>query len=69
MIHESPVCLDSRHYRRSQPRTCDAFPDRIPDEIWIYVDPHRKPFPGDHGIQFEPIDQPADPDRVRSRRL
>ena len=56
MIHEPPVCLLCPHYRRSQFRTCDAFPDRIPDEIWVYVDPHKKPFPGDSGIQFEPVE-------------
>ncbi len=60
MIHESPVCLECQHnHRNSGFRICDAFPDRIPDEIWVYVNPHKKPFPGHHGIQFEPIEQPT----------
>jgi hypothetical protein len=33
-------------------RTCRAFPDGIPDEIWMGRNNHHKPYPGDHGIQF-----------------
>jgi hypothetical protein len=36
---------------------CDAFPEGIPDEIILGGDKHRRAFPGDHGIQFEPIDE------------
>lgn len=32
---------------------CDAFPDGIPNEIDTGKNRHRKPFPGDGGIQFE----------------
>lgn len=32
---------------------CDAFPDGIPDEIAYGDNLHLKPFPGDHGIQFQ----------------
>jgi hypothetical protein len=70
MIHEPPVCLLCRHYHRSGFRTCDAFPERIPDEIWVYVNPHTQPIPGDHGIHFEPIEKPvkAKAARIPSRR-
>ena len=34
--------------------SCDAFPDVIPQDIIAGVFDHRKPFPGDHGILFEP---------------
>lgn len=31
---------------------CAAFPDGIPDEIYSGNNSHRKPFPGDNGIQY-----------------
>ena len=34
--------------------SCDAFPDVIPSDINNNVFDHRKPFPGDNGIMFEP---------------
>jgi hypothetical protein len=34
---------------------CDAFPDGIPAEIWTGKNLHDKPYPGDHGVQFEPV--------------
>lgn len=34
--------------------TCDAFPGGIPEEITRGRNQHMKPYPGDHGIQFEP---------------
>lgn len=33
--------------------TCDAFPDGIPDNIIFGFD-HRKPYPEDQGIRYEP---------------
>ena len=57
-------CFDCTHFHRGRVRpgevsTCDAFPDGksgIPLEIFDTHGEffgHQKPYPGDHGIQFE----------------
>lgn len=49
-------CTSCTHWHRDVvSRSCDAF-GRIPDEIWLYDNPHTEPFEGDRGIQFEAID-------------
>lgn len=55
----SETCATCRHLRNDGiGRTCDAFPDGIPIIIWDGRNDHTKPFPGDHGIQFQRIDVP-----------
>jgi hypothetical protein len=34
---------------------CDAFPSGIPREILDGENTHHKPYPGDRGIQYEPL--------------
>jgi len=36
--------------------TCMVFPRGIPTEILLGIADHRKPYPGDLGIQYEPRD-------------
>ena len=49
----SPVCTYCRH--RLGYRRCTAFPHGIPLEIWLGRNTHQGPFPGDHGIHFDPV--------------
>ena len=49
----SSVCSRCSHLRFDPLETCDAFPGGVPDDIWYDQNNHGKPYPGDHGIQFE----------------
>lgn len=55
----SEICIHCRHLDPSGERKCAAFPGGIPLPIWLGENDHREPFPGDHGIQFAPVREPA----------
>lgn len=65
----SKVCAFCRHWRSHEGRTCAAFPaqDSIPEDIWLARVDHQDPYPGDHGIHFEPKDYPYARSLVRTR--
>jgi hypothetical protein len=58
-----PSCMTCARYHSTDDNgiTCDAFPDRIPDLIWLEGDPHTAPVDGDGGKlyieQYQPQHQ------------
>lgn len=53
-----PLCFNCVHFRGHRGPglgyACSAFPERIPQDIAMGEKSHTTPYPGDHGIQFEP---------------
>lgn len=53
------VCLHCKHLDQDNLVSgfyCSAFDDEIPDDIIDGKHDHKTPYPGDHGIMFEPKD-------------
>ncbi len=56
-------CASCKHLRgprdpfRDKTQTCDAFPDGIPTDTVMNRFDHTISYPGDRGIQFEPIQE------------
>ena len=46
-------CRDCEWYLMA--KKCLAFPKGIPDAIWTGKNDHKKPYNGDHDIQFKPL--------------
>lgn len=55
-------CLGCRRFRSTETDSeyvCEAFPEGIPEPITRNLADHRQPYPGDHGIRFEPLPEPG----------
>ena len=57
----SGQCIGCKNY--TMMATCRAFPDKIPYEIISGHFIHTRPYPGDQGIMYDPID-PDEKDEV-----
>lgn len=44
MIYVEPICINCKHYDLEK-STCSAFPEQIPDEIYLGDNDHSKPLP------------------------
>lgn len=58
-IGPAPMCCFCKHLIENDEGrdACKAFPEGIPDEIYLEYYDHRKEFPGDKGIMFEPVEK------------
>ena len=54
-------CVACRYFDTTvrDKNVCKAFPDGIPEKIASGEVGHTEPYPGDNGIQYEPIDENA----------
>ncbi|MBP9890050.1 MAG: hypothetical protein KBF93_27370 [Leptospiraceae bacterium] len=51
-------CVNCIHYDKVEGwYNCQAFPNGIPEKIYINENDHTSPYPGDNGIQYEPIEE------------
>ena len=59
MIPSQPICTMCKHFNKDSiiGLICKAYPEGIPEEIINGEHDHTKPFEGDNGIQFEPIEE------------
>lgn len=52
LLEKDPQCFWCKHL--GDGLRCAAFPGGIPDAILYHRHDHRQPYPGDHGVRFEP---------------
>jgi len=54
-------CSTCRHLLPVVGWKCKAFPGGIPPAMMFDEHEHRQPFPGDHGVRYEPVGAAVDP--------
>jgi len=54
-----PQCINCKNLNRNtithDVKTCKAFPEGIPDDIWDYSYDHTEAYPNDNGIRFDEV--------------
>lgn len=66
-------CRTCRWFAENHPGVeigCVAYPDGIPDDIVSGRHDHRKPYPGDNGIRYEPVgeEKPSGKKKIRIKK-
>lgn len=61
----SVVCNTCARFRSGKVKTCEAFPEGIPYQIWSGASDHKEPVVGDNGLQYVPITQATGEDSVQ----
>jgi len=56
IILDDGICYKCKHVGQKGDM-CKAFPDGIPAKVLRGKHDHRKPYKGDNGIRFEPIEK------------
>lgn len=67
-IGRAPECLRCAHFDNSPNATklsCAAFPDGIPERVYMSEVLHHEHLPGDHGLLFTPRATEAPPVPLR----
>lgn len=60
MQSSEPICTGCAHFRPdAEILACAAYPAGIPDRIIRNLYDHRRPYRGDGGTQFAPVDDGA----------
>lgn len=64
MQHGPPICWACKKFKGRASRTCEAFPEGIPKQIYFQGFDHRKAFSGDGGQRFESLPTESIPKAV-----
>ena len=63
MNNTNPGCMSCKHWDANNMMLCKAYPAGIPWPILSGEVGHTQALPGDNGIQFEPVKEPANAQR------
>ena len=64
MTFDLSLCLLCKRLIPEPGKGCEAFPERIPDDIWENRVYHVLSFPGDNGLMFSPVNEYIDVQRI-----
>ena len=52
-----PQCIVCEHLIDAKDETCEAFPNGIPEPLFMGEVSHEKAYSGDNGIRFEAVQE------------